>query len=109
MSVSVFCYYNVGDAVIIGKTQQLRKITVKVNENNFLSSFLISVIYCQKRNPQTHHGGIGPANVTSCAVNRCIAVSKSGGGPATQLPGLAGLYGSAPPCPAGTAAAAKTP
>jgi hypothetical protein len=40
MSVSVSYYYNVGDAVIIGKTQQLRKITVKVNENNFLSSIL---------------------------------------------------------------------
>jgi len=40
MSVSVFCYYNVGDAVITGKIQQLRKITMKVNKNNFLSSIL---------------------------------------------------------------------
>jgi len=40
MIVSAFCDYNVGDAVITGKIQQLRKITMKVNKNNFLSSIL---------------------------------------------------------------------
>jgi len=42
MSVSVSCYYNVGDAVIIGKIPQLRKTTVKVVENNFSSSIFES-------------------------------------------------------------------
>jgi hypothetical protein len=39
VSESVSCYYNVGSAGIIGKIPLLRKTTVKVIENNFLSSF----------------------------------------------------------------------